>query len=991
MQRRARIKAVANLSTVRRGTSKNNTENSQECENSKKDVKDLLNDIQEKTSSENEQIVTVTVNKEAVNQETLINSVNKVDDVNTSNNLLDKLNEKSSNSDHNDKVAIQDDIPVSKEVEKDAEKKKESFKTPVQSTPRAEIASTSSNKFRKPKIAPRLNIARAVSKVQGVNDEKPKENDVIIEAPILSPVHIEKEPESPINVFSPPSTPFSPPPNRQRPETPREILDSPGFIINHNLHHPPTPQSPFYPAAHSRMRTESLCSIKSATVANLQPRKKVRTEDQKILDNKRESRERLSNKQIEKSQLRMFDMIYYNPTTNPMKPRATPTTKERSPKKIDLTMDLPPFTPPPIEASSAIAVPQLKLNADGELVLDEASLVVENEEQKKNRILLANTNVVYHDELSGTYGYYKRQQRTKEWPQEETIKFYRCLNTVGTDFSLMLNLFPNRSRRDLKLKFKKEEKNNPNLVDKALLNHNTFDIEELQRELDEENEIRRKEAESKSSEVKELVKRKILKKQEAKNKSRQQDKAKIEKILSDGDLVLNSVDNSTQELKENMKKSDGAVKPKRAPKRKNVKSEQSMEFKKIMLHAKINESISVNVLKTQVLVPETSVIPKQQPEPKTAIVYEEVTAASIKIKESTRSIVPYEPNVTLNSNIDSIQPETSTLSIVAKIEKEPSTIIDKLIFELPKEAQLDIVNQDTMLSKTGRFISDLITASYRDTQENENDYLMEEEVEPMDTYDCSPSNVKKEQTMEKNLIIPIPINEDLVDVQPTTSSIESIESNNIEEQSDITIEPSYNQSEISDNPSILSAESSYSTEISYDPSIISVKSSFTPPVMFPKPSYSPAVISVQPSYNLSLISVESSFDLPSISTASSSLSAQPSYLSSMNTEASLSVQESNDQTVSAQFTDNSVICMEPEPDRICIEDTEPMTDEPLDDESFLNSLDLERLVIVVKQINGKDFYDIHETDGDMQNLSDKPLNLPRHIVDLIVDAMTQDD
>ena len=68
-----------------------------------------------------------------------------------------------------------------------------------------------------------------------------------------------------------------------------------------------------------------------------------------------------------------------------------------------------------------------------------------------------------------------------------------------------------------------------------------------------------------------------------------------------------------------------------------------------------------------------------------------------------------------------------------------------------------------------------------------------------------------------------------------------------------------------------------------------------------------------------------------------------------------------------------------------------MTNEPLDDESFLNSLDLERLVIVVKQINGKDFYDIHETDGDMQNLSDKPLNLPRHIVDLIVDAMTQDD
>ncbi|XP_070495605.1 enolase-phosphatase E1 [Chironomus tepperi] len=1088
MQRRARIKAVANLSNVRRGTNKNNAENSQENEISKKDSKDQLNDIQEKTSNENEQIVTETVEKEVVNQETSSNSINKVDDVNTSNNLQDKLNETSNNSDNSDKTTSQDDTPVIKEAEKDATTAQESFKTPVQATPRAENTSTSSSKFRKPKIAPRLNIARAVSKPQEVIIEKPK--NVIVEAPILSPVHSEKAPESPINVFSPPSapfspsqsapfsppantpfspplstpfsppastpfspppnTPFSPPPSKQRPETPRDILDSPGFIINHNLHHPPTPQSPFYPATHSRIRTESLCSIKSTTVANLQPRKKVRTEDQKILDNKRESRERLSNKQIEKSQLRMFDMIYYNPTTNPMKPRAAPSPKDKPPKKIDLTMELPSPSPPPKEESNAIAVPQLKLNADGELVLDEASLVVENEEQKKNRMILANTNVVYHDELSGTYGYYKRQQRTKEWPQEETIKFYRCLNTVGTDFSLMLNLFPNRSRRDLKLKFKKEEKNNPNLVDKALLNHNTFDIEELQRELDEEDEIRRKEAESKTSEVKELVKRKILKKQEAKAKARQQDKAKIEKILSDGDLVLNSVDNPTLELKENMEKSEAAGKRKRAPKRKNVKAEPSMEFKKIMLHAKINESISINVLRPQHPVPESIVVPKEQPEPKTAIVYEEMTS---------------------NASMDSIQPETSTLSIVAKIEKEPKTIIDKLISDLPKEAQLDIENQDTMLSKTGRFISDLITDSYRDTQENENDYLMEEEEEQIDTYSCNLSNVKKEEpsqkkTVEESFIEPIESNDvslNDIDVQPIASPIEFTESNNIEEQSinstlvpfemttetvieqriaspepshepptvavessycpsiiaaepsyeapivavepsydpsKVAIEPSYNpsiiyeqpsydQSEISTNPSVLSVEPScpsISGEISYDPSIVSVKSSFTPSVL----STEPSIIST--SQNPSISSAETSFDLTSISVDQPSIATEPSYnLAGINTEQStLSAEESNNQ-VSSEFTDHSVICTEPEQETICIEDPEPTADEPLDDESFLNSLDLERLVIVVKQINGKDFYDIHETDGDMQNLSDKPLNLPRHIVDLIVDAMTQDD
>lgn len=44
----------------------------------------------------------------------------------------------------------------------------------------------------------------------------------------------------------------------------------------------------------------------------------------------------------------------------------------------------------------------MKLGPNGELILDERSLIVENEEQKKSRIMLANANVVYDDELSGS-------------------------------------------------------------------------------------------------------------------------------------------------------------------------------------------------------------------------------------------------------------------------------------------------------------------------------------------------------------------------------------------------------------------------------------------------------------------------------------------------------------------------------------------------------------------------------------------------------------
>lgn len=90
--------------------------------------------------------------------------------------------------------------------------------------------------------------------------------------------------------------------------------------------------------------------------------------------------------------------------------------------------------------------------------------------------------------LCSASGFYKRTKRTRDWPPDETIRFYRCLHTIGTDFSLMLTLFPNRSRRDMKLKFKKEERNNPALINKALLHPKLFDIDELRRDFKEEEE-----------------------------------------------------------------------------------------------------------------------------------------------------------------------------------------------------------------------------------------------------------------------------------------------------------------------------------------------------------------------------------------------------------------------------------------------------------------------------------------------------------------------
>lgn len=60
--------------------------------------------------------------------------------------------------------------------------------------------------------------------------------------------------------------------------------------------------------------------------------------------------------------------------------------------------------------------------------------------------------------------------------------FYKALNSIGTDFALMEALFPGRSRANLKNKFKREEKINKVLIDKALSQPTSFNIAALKLE-----------------------------------------------------------------------------------------------------------------------------------------------------------------------------------------------------------------------------------------------------------------------------------------------------------------------------------------------------------------------------------------------------------------------------------------------------------------------------------------------------------------------------
>lgn len=158
------------------------------------------------------------------------------------------------------------------------------------------------------------------------------------------------------------------------------------------------------------------------------------------------------------------------------------------------------------------------MGPDGEITIDEQSLVIENKQLKRSQEKIQKSKLIDGDSITA-YGVYTKAKRTKLWSRKETLRFYKALNAIGTDFSLMLTLFPGRTRRDLTMKFKKEEKINRMLIDKALMEPNTYDITELQKEMEmEEREERDKQK------VQQEVK--LLAKKEAEEKRKKKEEEK---------------------------------------------------------------------------------------------------------------------------------------------------------------------------------------------------------------------------------------------------------------------------------------------------------------------------------------------------------------------------------------------------------------------------------------------------------------------------------
>lgn len=121
------------------------------------------------------------------------------------------------------------------------------------------------------------------------------------------------------------------------------------------------------------------------------------------------------------------------------------------------------------EEDEDVVAPQVTIDEDGNIVIDQSSLVVSagtatNAELDRGAVTVENHAFSTHI----TSATYSKREAAMKWEPVETNQFYEALRKFGTDFSLMESSFPKRTRRQLKLKFKREEREFPEKVDKAL-------------------------------------------------------------------------------------------------------------------------------------------------------------------------------------------------------------------------------------------------------------------------------------------------------------------------------------------------------------------------------------------------------------------------------------------------------------------------------------------------------------------------------------------
>ncbi|XP_063137566.1 transcription factor TFIIIB component B'' homolog isoform X2 [Rattus norvegicus] len=216
----------------------------------------------------------------------------------------------------------------------------------------------------------------------------------------------------------------------------------------------------------------------------------------------------------DRSKMTMRDFIYYLPDSNPMtssveqekkceKSLAPTPTRDR--QENQSTQDANDNEDVEEEVDDGpLLVPRVKVAEDGSIILDEESLTVEVL-RTKGPCVVEENDPIFERGSTTTYSSFRKNYYSKPWSNKETDMFFLAISMVGTDFSMIGQLFPHRARIEIKNKFKREEKTNGWRIDKAFQEKRPFDFDFfahlLQKVLAEEE--KRKQKSTKCQNVKE--------------------------------------------------------------------------------------------------------------------------------------------------------------------------------------------------------------------------------------------------------------------------------------------------------------------------------------------------------------------------------------------------------------------------------------------------------------------------------------------------------
>ncbi|KAG7661818.1 uncharacterized protein J8A68_004674 [[Candida] subhashii] len=124
-------------------------------------------------------------------------------------------------------------------------------------------------------------------------------------------------------------------------------------------------------------------------------------------------------------------------------------------KKSFLDEDEPPKSAPSLQLTMT----------DGKISFNEDSAVVVKPRADASGRSVEQSNPFANPITSTTYG---KRTHTEKWTPEELVQFYKAISMFGTDFSLISQLFPYRTRKQVKAKFVLEERRHPEVVEMAL-------------------------------------------------------------------------------------------------------------------------------------------------------------------------------------------------------------------------------------------------------------------------------------------------------------------------------------------------------------------------------------------------------------------------------------------------------------------------------------------------------------------------------------------